>query len=307
MHQVICIGSALVDIYIHSQEFKTQPSPQGELLCQLYGDKLEVDSFSVYTGGGASNTAVGFARMGFKTGIVCETGRDKFSYLVTEDLRQEDVDLSLVIEEKKEQTGGSVILVGPDGERSIMVHRGASSLLDPYDIPSYWLSQSRWVHLSSIAGRQETLAKIFELVDRQPELSLSWNPGKQELLLLENGQLQPEQVSCQVLFLNRREWQMISNVQAQLLRKVPQIVVTDGERGGDVYSQGEHLLHYQAITSQTRDTTGAGDSFSVGFVSGQLLNKSIEQSVEMGGLNAASVVQYYGAKPGLLSREELVK
>ena len=105
MHQVITIGSALVDIFIHSPQFVPTKSKRGDLLCQLYGDKTEVDGFNVFTGGGGSNTAAGFARLGFKTAIMCETGRDGFARLVMQDFQDQQVSTQLVVEEKKEQTG----------------------------------------------------------------------------------------------------------------------------------------------------------------------------------------------------------
>jgi sugar/nucleoside kinase (ribokinase family) len=56
---------------------------------------------------------------------------------------------NLLIQEKLEKTGGSValwlkILNG------IMVHRGAAAMLDPFDIPAFWLAKSRWIHLSAL-------------------------------------------------------------------------------------------------------------------------------------------------------------
>ncbi|HQM16063.1 MAG TPA: carbohydrate kinase family protein, partial [Candidatus Woesebacteria bacterium] len=121
MYQVITIGSALVDVFIHTRQFRVMATDQGDLLCQTHGGKTEVDNFNVYTGGGAGNTAVGFARLGFKTATICETGRDNFSYLVIKDLQDQGVSTELIVSEKQEQTGGSVVLIGADGERSILV------------------------------------------------------------------------------------------------------------------------------------------------------------------------------------------
>ncbi len=305
MYDVITIGSALVDIFIHSQNFLATDTEHGKLLCQAYGDKIEVDNFNVYTGGGASNTAVGFARMGFETGIICETGRDRFSYLVMEDLRCNGVHTDLIIEEKREQTGGSVILVGHDGERTVMVHRGASSMLDSYDIPSYWLSQTRWIHLSSIGGRQETLKKIFKLVKRDPQVKLSWNPGSKELALLRNQELPVGKIAAHVVAMNQTEWEMIAPLQSQLLQHIPQLIITAGKRGGEVYLQGQHAFHFNSSGEAAVDTTGAGDSFTCGYVSGLLMGQEPQQAAQVGVANAGSVVKYYGAKAGLLSREQL--
>ncbi len=305
MHQVITIGSALVDVFIHTPHFKRIETAEGRMLCQNYGDKLEVESLHVHTGGGASNCAVGFARLGFKTAVICETGRDRFSYLVKQVFIENDVAINLIIEEKKEQTGGSIILVSEDGERTVLVHRGAAAMLDPFDISAYWLSQADQVHLTSIGGKLQTLEKIFKTIRRSAGVSLSWNPGKKELDLLANRQLLVDQVPAQIFIVNEQEWDLISSIQSDVLNKIELVVVTAAAKGGDVYQNGAHLCHYPAVSKNIIDTTGAGDSFSVGLVTGLMRGNSPQDAAMLGAKNAASVVSYFGAKPGLLYKENL--
>lgn len=304
---MITIGSALVDIFVHTHKFKVQDTPKGLMLCQIHGSKTEVDNFNVYTGGGGGNTAVGFARLGFKTAVVCETGRDNFSYLVIKDLTDQGVDPRLVISEKNEKTGGSVILVCDGGERSVLVHRGAAAMLDPFDISAYWLSESEWVHLSSIGGREKTLEKIFKSVDRSSSTRLSWNPGKKELMMLAERKLDIEEIPCFIFLVNEEEWQMIEDVQNRVFSTFPYVVVTAGKRGGDVYHQQEHVCHFPALSSEVIDTTGAGDSFATGFVAGIIWGKSPQEAATMGARNAAAVVGRYGAKTGLLSKGRIIE
>lgn len=305
-YQVITIGSALVDIFIHTHKFQVKDTQDGTMLCQTHGSKLEVDDFKVFTGGGASNTAVGFSRLGFHSGIICETGRDGFSDLVIRDLRQNGVATNLVISEKKEQTGGSVILVCSNGERSVLVHRGAAAMLDPFDIPAYWLTQARQVHLCSIGGQQPTLEKIFQFISRSELTTLSWNPGKRELFLLANRQLLVEQIPCEIFLVNEEEWDIVSEIQGEILKNFKYVVVTAGKKGGNVYYD-QKSFHFSAQSSRVVDTTGAGDSFATGFVAGMLWGKSPEESALFGAKNSASVVSYYGAKTGLLTREDFLK
>ncbi len=308
MFQVITIGSALVDIFVHSSHFETKPSEKGQLLCQVYGDKLDVESFRAYSGGGATNTAVGFQRLGFKTAVICELGRDDLAQIVLNDLKREQVATQLVIAEKKEQTGGSIILVGQEGGRTILVHRGAASQLDSYDVPPFWLTQTRWVHLSGIAGRLEALQKIFYILKRNHEIGLSWNPGKAELELLRTGQLDIAEIPCQIFFVNETEWESLGQAQAQVLSHFSQVVVTAGKAGGQVYLDGTPTWKF---TSQDNlvavDETGAGDAFATGFVAATLLQHPPQTAIAWGVTNARSVVSYYGAKLGLLDRPQVEK
>lgn len=306
MPRVITIGSALVDIFITSKNFELKHDDPGVWLCQRYDDKVEVDSFQVTTGGGGSNTAVGFARMGFETAVVAELGIDAWAELVESDFKKEGVETSLLIREKKEETGGSIILSAPEGGRTILVHRGAASMLDPHDLDEMSLKRADWIHLSSISGQLGALQKILRII-AEHQLKLSWNPGKGEIRLLTSGQLKLGGVKIAVLFVNQGEWEQLKAVQAQLHQACAQIVVTQGEKGGIVYQQGQ--IYQEFSGSQAKNVvnaTGAGDSFAVGYVSAILAGESPQTYIEWGKKNAASVIGKIGAKAGLLHREELL-
>lgn len=304
MYEVITIGSSLVDSFIKSPSFQLVKNESGTLLCQLYGEKIEVDEYSIHSGGGANNTSVGFARMGFRTGIVTEIGKDVLSEILLENLRKEFVSTNLVIREKNEVTGGSIILLGEDGGRTVMVHRGASAMIDPSDIPNDHISRAKWVHLSSISGRYETLAHLFSLL-KSSKTKYSWNPGKRELALLRSGQLSVSTLSAEILFVNREEWESIEMLQDEIVANVPNIVVTDGKQGGVVYRKGEIAQPFMAQSVSSVDDTGAGDAFAVGYVSAFLKNLDSDICCKWGIANAASVVQYIGAQQGLLTIDQI--
>ncbi len=308
MQDIVTIGSSLIDIFIKSAHFEVQKDSTGAKLCQLYGEKLEVDSFEVRTGGGGSNTGVGFARAGFTVATISETGKDTFAGVIVDELHAEFVSTAYLIQEKKEQTGGSVILVGNDGGRTVMVHRGASSLLDPQDIPAQVLDTAEWVHLSSISGRLETLRKIGSSMQKNKG-KLSWNPGRGELELLRTGQLQLSELSFQILLLNDSEWQSIAELHSALKAQVAEIIITNGSAPGRIYLSGENAqeINFTPPQSQVVDETGAGDAFAVGYVSSRLHGLQPQQALAAGLKNAQSVIKYFGAKQGLLKQAELVE
>jgi ribokinase len=306
MYEVISIGSALVDIFINSPDFHVVKNGEDELLSIRYNAKNEVENFLACVGGGGCNTSVGFAKAGFSAAIVSELGTDVWSTVIAAELQKNNVDTSLLISEKKEQTGGSIILLSPEGGRTAMIYRGASSLLDPQDIPDQVFKQASWVHLSSISGRLMTLQKIFSLLS-QHKLRFSWNPGKAEIALLVSGELQVNGLNCTVLFVNNEEWEDLSPVHEQLHACAGQIVVTRGKEGGEVLSNGSVVQEYQASSQTVVNETGAGDAFASGYVSGLLLGKDILGAIECGKANAASVVQSMGATNGLLTRDQLLQ
>ncbi len=300
---ILSIGSSLVDIFISSLQFQLHTTDDGLLLCQTYGDKLELDGLTVSTGGGGSNTAVGFARLDFNAILVSELGKDDFAQIVMSDLIKTEVDVSKMIRERREQTGGSVILVGPSGDRTVMVHRGAASLLDPPDLPEALLKSADWVHLSSISGRHSTLKEIFHF--RQGIRHLSWNPGTAELNLLAAGQFDLVSLPVEILFVNEKEWAMLKSLHSILLTQIPIVVVTNGAKGGRVFFKGAKQ-HFSSLAARAVDTTGAGDAFASGFVAGYLWKMPIDECVQLGLRNSTSVIQSYGAKTGLLTKDQIL-
>jgi len=298
MYDTLSIGSGLIDIFISSDQFELKPEGDRLMLCQYYGDKIEVDSFSVLTGGGAGNTSVGFSRAGFNAAVVTETGRDTLSQVLLSDFHKEYVSTNFVVQEKKEQTGGSVILVGTDGGRSVLVHRGAASLLDSEDIPIDTVARTKWVHLSSISGRLETLRTIGSA--RREVKNLSWNPGSGEIQLLTERQISPAELGCDIFIVNKEEWDSLGEIQGTIQAEVSTIIVTNGPHGGHIRPDGQDWQNFSIAPVNTVDETGAGDAFAVGYVSAKLYGHSSDQAINWAISNSSSVVSYFGAKPGLL-------
>jgi len=303
MFEVVSIGSALVDIFIASDNFLFNKQDDSTLLCQKYGEKLAVDSFEVWPGGGGNNTATGFSRLGFDSAVVAETGKDPFSQVIMKALQAEGVATELIIAEKKEKTGGSVIMVGKNGGRTVLTYRGAASQLDPIDIKYPSLQGLRWVHLSSIGGHAEVLQQVFAHCHTN-HIGMSWNPGKAELELLADGRLSISELPVKILMINAEEWAMVANQQGVLQHTIPEIIVTDGDKGGALY-QGSESFPYTALSVNSVDDTGAGDAFVVGYVAARLLDKDTQQALRWGAANAAAVVGAMGATPGLLRKDQL--
>jgi len=79
--------------------------------------------------------------------------------------------------------------------------------------------------------------------------------------------------------------------------KVETLVVTRGEHGALATRGGEPVEVKAEPVSEVVDTTGAGDLFAAGFLFGYTRGKSLEQSLKLGAIAAAEVIQHYGARP----------
>lgn len=308
---VICVGSATLDIFVKSPEFKVIPSSQSEtgvVLCETYGAKIEVNELQMLSGGGATNAAVSFARKGFKAGVICEIGKDLQAGAVLADLQYEHVDTTFVVQEQEEHTAMSVVLVSEEGGRSIVTYRGASKMLEVTDIPWERLN-CRWMYISSLGGRVDLLEALIHHA-KEKNILVAVNPGGGELL--HGERLRDAWNLTEVLILNMEELCELLHLpydqQEEALKQAEtlgarHVVITAGKQGAYVMTEGKKYF-CPSVVEHPKETTGAGDAFGSGFVCGLALGWPVIRSMQLAAANAASVVQHVGAKKGLLRLEE---
>jgi sugar/nucleoside kinase (ribokinase family) len=229
------------------------------------------------------------------------------------DLAREEVDLSLVVQEPNETTAVSVILLSGQGGNSIVTFRGASRQLTSSDIPfdklGMILKPGGWIHLTSVAGDMELVEKVLAW-GKEKGRKIYWNPGAAELRRISEIRNHKSYLNVDALQLNRQEASEFFGVnftddkvwKAEHCSAPAEtiLIITDGERGGRICYQGK-CSWYQGVKTQMVDSTGAGDAFGSGFVAALMSGKRIEEAIEWGRKQAASVVEHIGAKEGLLN------
>ena len=89
----------------------------------------------------------------------------------------------------------------------------------------------------------------------------------------------------------------IEQAKAVLAKAVPLLVVTKSEKGASAISAGERADVPAEPIENLVDTTGAGDLFAAGFLAGHARGLNLEQSLKLGAITAAEVIQHYGARP----------
>lgn len=314
-YDVISVGSAVLDIFMKSDKFRVVQSgdiPGGIAMCEVYGGKMEVEEVTMVSGGGATNTAVSFARKELKSAVIAEMGNDPQSLLIHRDLEEAQVDTRFLVQEQGETTAVSVVLIADDGGRSIMVHRGASAMLTKHDLPLDDL-ETRWMHISSLGGNLDLLKTLLSWA-KNKKIRVSLNPGLKEIQHQEK--LLPLLPMVEILFLNRDEAKELWGIDyrdevlwksMQALPGAHVTVITDGAGGGKVSINGKVSFYVGVKVKKVVDTTGAGDAFASGMVAGVLYGKTYEQAVEWGIRNATSVLHHVGAKKGLLTLGEINK
>lgn len=306
MVKILSIGAAVQDVFLsHSEEFKAVCLNPEECFMQLtLGSKADVNKIDFTTGGGATNASVTFARQGLEAEFMGSVGDDPAAAAVMADLDKEGVDTSRVHVSKRYNTGYSVLLLAPNGERTILTYRGASThySLNDFDFSGV---NADWLYISSMSGKMDIIDQVFAEA-KQQGMKIMFNPGKGELAHAEKLKGLLDDVD--VLSVNKEEMRMIVEGEEleELVRHglhyVPTVIVSDGPNGV-MASDGEKLVRagmYEDV--KVIDRTGAGDAFGSGFLSQWATGKSLKDSIIFASANSTSVVTKIGAKTGILHK-----
>jgi sugar/nucleoside kinase (ribokinase family) len=248
-------------------------------------------------GGSVCNTMRALACLGAEVGYVGKTGSDAAGLFYEQAVRKAGVTPYFVHAEGI--SGCSTVLISPDGERTMATFLGPAATLSAAEIPDETLSAYDCVYLEGYLIANEALfLPILQRIDRlglKVALDLSnFNivNGYKELL----QEVIPRYV--RILFSNESEAEAYTGLPAEeavqkISEQVDISVVTVGKRGALVGSRG-CFITVPASGGTPVDTTGAGDNFAAGFLYGQSVNATLEQSARTGALLAGYVIETVG-------------
>ena len=303
MFDVVSFGTATLDVFLRSPEMKISGSDIDKDICVRYGAKIEVDEIYFDCGGGGTNSAVTFARQGLLVSCVAQIGDDFAGNKVITDLAKEGIGNDLFDVQKGKYTDYSTILWVGDGGRTVLIYRGKTRL-ETEGIKWEELD-SKWFYVSSLEGNLEIVKKLTDLGK-----SIAWNPGERELAQKESLiSLLPKITQLNV---NKEEMEELLGmgkveeikellIKAQTL-PCKYVVITDDRRGAYLWDKESLSWYHSDIfeDSLRLETTGAGDAFGSGLVTGFIKSESIENCLWLASANASSVVSQVGAKKGIL-------
>ncbi|MBU0647341.1 carbohydrate kinase family protein [Patescibacteria group bacterium] len=333
-YDIITIGGATEDIAFFTKEGviidNKKDLTKQKLFAFEYGAKIKVDkSFSNF-GGGAANSAVSFANLGFNVATLVAIGEDDRGQRIVNNFKQQKVDVSLVQKISKTESGFSFLLVGPANEHIVFSNRAANNQLSITNYELRIIKDAKWVYLASLSDQwQKILDKVCSLIDISSAkdynfagVKIVWNPGHRQILsglktigkylskvsvLIINKDEAIELVMSDKNCKNKKRdfFEEINNLLSVLYSYGPQIVlITKGKDGVNAFD-GKKVYFQQAIKGVKQvDTTGVGDAFGSSFIAGlELYQGDIKKALYLGVKNAASVVSKQGAQNGLLKQE----
>jgi sugar/nucleoside kinase (ribokinase family) len=259
-----------------------------------------------FPGGSGANQAAWLGHLGNKVYFAGRVGRDAGAEHASA-LRLHGVEPVFAIDDRA-RTGVLVTLVAPGGERSFMTDRGANAHLARADLPDALLDLVTLVHVSGyalFAPGPRAAVRDFLATARRRGVGISVDSGSTAFLreigppaFLESTK------SATLLFANAAEASLLAGTAdpddrlRRLAAHYATIVVTSGASGARAATHGGvERFTVDAPKLDALDTTGAGDAFAAGFLTGFLRGEGLERCLHHGVTAGSSAVLHFGGRP----------
>ena len=319
MKSVIGMGNALTDILINLKNdeiLDTFKLPRGSM--NLVDSELQrqVDAsvadapHTLSLGGSASNTIRALARMGASTGYIGKVGRDETGDFFERTLNE--LQIAPTVFRGDEPSGRCVSLVSPDGERTMVTHLGAAleltaeeieaSIFDHYDclyVEGY-LVQNHDLILKAAKTAKECGLKVavdlasFNIVAENLEFLRGLVRDYVDIVFANEDEAKT--FTCEAEPLNA----------LQVISEMCELAVVKIGIKGAMIKQGDEVVHVGIMAAAKRvDTTGAGDFYAAGFLSGLCDGLSLRQCGTIGAITAGKVIEVVGTTFGEEAWEDI--
>ena len=304
----------MVDILAHCEEsFLVEHGVRKGVMQLIDGQRAAdlrrvMESPSEVSGGSAANTIAGLAGLGCRTAYVGKVGDDRLGHVFANDIRGLGVtyETPMAPSGQGTDTGCCMVLVTPDGERSMNTYLGASETLGSRDIDRSLMERTGWIYLEGYRfdgpdGRAAFARAIEYCKGGGGRVSLSLSdPFCVSRHFSSFRRMVREDVD--LLFCNQHELKALyqrdelDQAVEEARREVSILACTLGNEGA-VVASGEQLHRVPARPGPVVDVTGAGDLFAAGFLYGLTAVLDLELCARLGCLSAGEVIRHVGARP----------
>jgi sugar/nucleoside kinase (ribokinase family) len=309
----VTIGNAMVDVITSvPEEFLAAHDLTKASMMLVSDDRSQyllsqIGESLMASGGSVANTSHGLASLGGNAGFIGKIADDQLGSVFSRDLADAGVRFFPAPTDHGLPTGRCVIVVTPDGQRTMSTYLGAGAVLQPDDINPDAVQSAEWVFLEGYLYDKDDAKEAFRAAahyaheaGRKVALTLSDSFCVQrhhaDFLALVSDEVD-------LLFANEHELVTLYETDdftkaVQKLRDCcPLAVVTRSKRGSAVVTAEQFIEVPSLPVDPIIDATGAGDMYAAGFLYGITHGKSLEQSAEIATICAAEVIMHMGPRP----------
>lgn len=266
-------------------------------------DNTRIEDITVATGGDAANQAADLAQLGRRVALSCRLGNDALGRLFLSEITSRGVDISHVAVSAESVTSAAIVLVAPDGQRSIITRPGNNYDFCLADVDLDLIANARALSVGSLYGCLKLEAGGLEVIlahaKRHGVMTFADMSSDKNGTKLEG--IRP--------FLPYIDWFLPSEnesahltdglgvkeaAQAFLDAGVKNVVIKLGEHGAYAYCR-DFTGDVPAFHIDAVDTTGSGDAFCAGLIHSLLDGSGAEEALTYACACGAFNACYFGA------------
>jgi len=310
----LCIGNAICDVFAHVEEdfllqenlikgsMRLIETDEAVRLFDKMGQTVRV------SGGSAGNTAAGIASLGGRPAYFGKVAEDELGDSYYHDMNGTGVYFNTPRLREWKPTARSMILITPDGERTMNTYLGACTEFGPGDVDEDVVAASAVTYMEGYLWDPEEAKKAFLKAAEVAHLN-----GRKVAITLSDSfcvdryrsefQSMLTDGVVDLMFANEHELRALyetadlDTAVAAARETGALTALTLGKEGAMVFNRDETYKVAARDVDNVVDLTGAGDLFASGFLFGMARDYKLADAAELGCLCAASVISHVGARP----------
>lgn len=299
--EVVCIGQAVVDCITRGREKQAHKK-----------NVYRAESISLNIGGDAMNESVILSHLGHQVKLVCGVGDDVAGHLIVHEASAQGIDTSDISILSHIATPIANLMVNEDGSRSSI--NSQATMLTGYEPKEEVVKGAKIVSLASLfrapLDKSDKIISLVEAAKREGAIICADTkmPTYRQIGMTDIEKILP---LIDYMFPNENEGAYYTGessyiAMADYLKNlgVKNVIIKTGADGCVVCGEKESFTQ-KAYAVHALDSTGAGDNFVAGFISGLLKKWSLKECCEYGTACAAVCVQAIGATAGVKSAETI--
>ena len=312
-YDVVAIGNAIVDVMAPCNDELIEElglakggmtlvdADRASELYDAMGRATEI------SGGSAANTLAGMSALGARCAFIGQVAKDQLGDIFAHDIRAVGIDFDTPARDEEPPTARCLIFVTPDGERTMNTFLGASQFLPPAALDEELIASAGVLYLEGYLWDPEeprrAMRRAIE-VARNAGRKVAFTASESFVIdrhgddfraLIDEGQID-------ILFVNEHELASLTGKDSfdegldALKDKVPTLVATRSAAGATALQNGERAEVSAEPVDAVVDTTGAGDLFAAGFLTGHTRGENLETCLRMGAICAGEIISHIGAR-----------
>jgi sugar/nucleoside kinase (ribokinase family) len=312
-NEVVGIGNAIVDILckVDDKYLKELNLKKGSmsLIDEETANKLsQLKTEKITSGGSVANTIATMAEIDQNTSFVGIVGDDEYGEKFISEITKSKVKFA----GKKlsgEKTAKSFILVTPDAQRTMCTFLGCASKFNVEIINNINFKKCGIFYIEGYLWDSDKITDLLNLaISKAKKAKSEIAFTLSDYFVVSNHKKSLKHLvikDLDIVFANQEEalglvsWPAFNaNEVRKIFSRNDHLIaaITRSEKGCVIMNDKYSIAVPGNKVENVIDTTGAGDAFAAGFLSGIINNYDIEKSAKLGNALAAKIITQFGAR-----------